>query len=265
MNYKMVVSDMDGTLLTKDGILTEATEEAVRQVKEAGLMFVLATGRAIQGARKYEEQLHLSGPVITYNGAVIVNAEDDKVLFQQDLREEDSRRLLDLGSQCGTTMCIWSAQKLYCNLDNERLKQYKEISGVEAEVIQDFEQVLRQGITKMVWYDDADKVQDMIQKIQALPGTEVSCCTSKPTFLEIFSSKASKGEALKKVAQLYHISREEIMAIGDGANDSTMLEYAGLGVAMANAPQVTKAAAQYITSSSEEDGVPKALKKFILK
>ena len=104
MKYKFVAVDMDGTLLNSRGEISSATVEEIRKLADMDVVFTVSTGRPIQGVEKYKELLGLTGPVITYNGAMIVNAEDNKVLFEQGLLREDARKIWELGQRYNTTM-----------------------------------------------------------------------------------------------------------------------------------------------------------------
>ena len=118
------------------------------------------------------------------------------------------------------------------------------------------------GITKILWYDEMDRIKQILKELSCNMFSEVSYCTSKPVFLEFFSSRVSKSAAMEKIGELYGIKQEEMIAIGDGLNDLSMIQYAGIGVAMENAEEEVKRNSQYVTTSNDEDGVRKAIEKF---
>ncbi len=265
MKYKLIAADMDGTLLNNAGEITPRTVERIHQAMEAGVLFSISTGRPIQGVTKYDRVLNLNAPVITYNGAMIVEPRSGRILFEQGLLREDARRILELGNRRRTTMCIWSANRLYGNVLDDRIHDYKKLSGVEPLLVEDYEKLLDQGITKILWYDDREKLVQWQQELRQEAFESVTYCTSKPVFLEFFNSRVSKARAMEFIGELCHISRQEMIAIGDGLNDLAMIEYAGLGVAMDNAHPTVKAAAGYVTASNEDDGVAQALEALVLK
>ncbi len=262
MKYKFVAVDMDGTLLNSRGEITPATAEEIRKLADKDVVFTISTGRPIQGVAKYRELLGLTGPVITYNGAMIVNAEDNKVLFEQGLLREDARKIWELGQKYNTTMCIWAGNQLYGNRLDEKIHDYKKLSGVEPILADDVEALLEIGITKILWYDEVERIEEFLAQLSSDMFCEVSYCTSKPTFLEFFSSKVSKAVAMDKIGEFLGISGDEMVAIGDGLNDLSMIQYAGLGVAMGNAAKEVKDHAQFITDTNDEDGVKKVLEKY---
>ena len=148
MNYKMIAVDMDGTLLDSRKQISDETVRAVRQLTEAGVLVVISTGRPVQGVEKYKKLLNLTGPVITYNGAMIVDAGTGETLFEQGLRPKDARKIMESGLRYDTTMCIWAGGCLYGNQINAKMNDYKKISGVEPMLIKDFDRFSDQNITK---------------------------------------------------------------------------------------------------------------------
>ena len=229
MIYKFAAADMDGTLLNDKNEITPYTIEIIRQAAAQGLIFSICTGRPIQGVERYQKQLGIQGPVITYNGAMILDSADGRVLYRQELKADDARLILEAGLNYDTTMCIWSDNRLYGNKLNNRIQQ------------------IEKELRKTTHFHN------------------VTFCTSKPFYLEFFSSKVSKAAAIDCIGKLYDFTPAETIAIGDGFNDLSMIRYAALGVAMANAPDGVKESADYITArTNNEDGVAEVLEKFVL-
>lgn len=263
MRYKMIAIDMDGTLLNSKGLITDKTLQTLRRVVDAGILLTISTGRPIQGVEKYNSLLHLKGPVITYNGAVIVDWGSRKRLFERGLLSGDARKIIEFGLQYDTTMCIWAGDRLYGNKLDRRIHEYKKLSGVEPILAKNFGELADNGIIKILWYDDPERIQRAVGDFSADLYGEVTCCRSKPEFLEFFNRKVSKARAVEKVGQLYSIKREEIIAIGDELNDLEMIQYAGLGIAMGNADENIRKQAQYVTDTNDRDGVRKAIEEFL--
>ena len=264
MKYRMIVSDMDGTLLRSDCTISERNADAIRHATDSGIKFVLATGRPIQGVRDYAAMLGLSGPVITYNGAVVVDLATEEILYEESMNRADAELSLRLGQEYDTTMCIWSRGQLYVNKINGRAEDYKKISGVEPVVVTDYTKILDQGITKILWYDTPEMIGQMPDVMAAKGFTSTTFCLSKPYFLEFFSSNVSKAAAVGKVCEINGISPDEVIAIGDAPNDLSMLEFAGLGVAMENALDEVKAAVSTVTKSNDDDGVAEVIERYIM-
>lgn len=265
MGYKLVALDMDGTLLNSKGEISKRTLEAIHKAQDKGVLVTACTGRPLQGVDKYNGLLEIDGPVIIYNGAMIVHTRTREILFEEKLNTEDARRILELGKKYNTTMCVWSQNKLYGNVLNDRINEYKKLSDVVPHLIEDYEELLAQGITKILWNDEVERVNHFLEVLEKEAFQAVSFCTSKPIFLELFSSKVSKAVAMETIGKLYHIDQSEMIAIGDGKNDLSMIKYAGLGVAMGNAPDEVKEEADVVTSSNDCDGIAEIIESYILK
>lgn len=265
MKYKLIAVDMDGTLLNDNGQITPDTIAAVNLAVSQNVLFTICTGRPIQGVEKYSKLLQLKAPIITYNGSMIVQSDTKETLFSQTLTYSDAIKILNVGNEMGATMCVWAHNKLYCNVLNERVSFYKSISDVTPILIDDYDALARLGITKILWTACAEAIADMQQQLKQVSFKKVTYCTSRPIFLEFFNSDVSKANAMKIIGELYGIRREEMIAIGDGYNDLSMLEYAGLGVAMANAPDGVKQKCDYVAQyTNNDDGVAEVIKKIIL-
>lgn len=264
MRYKLIAADMDGTLLNDSGEITPKTVAAIKEAVSRGVVFTISTGRPIQGVDKYNVLLNLNAPIITYNGAMIVRSDTREVLFSKTLLCDDALRILNIGNEMGVTMCVWADNKLYCNVRNEKVDAYKKLSDVEPILIDDYD-VLAKSVTKILWYDDPTVISKLQNQLKDVAFDKVTYCTSKPTFLEFFNCDVSKAEAMKTIGKIYGIKREEMIAIGDGYNDLSMIQFAGLGVAMANAPDGVKQQSDYITNcSNNSDGIAEVLNKFVL-
>ncbi|MCH4886469.1 HAD family phosphatase [Acidaminobacter sp. JC074] len=260
--YKLLALDIDGTLLNSQGQVDPSTIEVIEKIKDHVLV-TISTGRPIQGVYRYIDLLGLKSPIITYNGAMIIDSRTDEVLYSQKMNGDDAKQVLELGSQYDTTMIIWSNNKLYSNRINDYVNNYKKLSGLEPIVLNEFDDLIKQGVTKILWVNDPDTLESYQEKIKDLVHKSITYCTSKSHLLEFFDSRVSKAKALEFLGRNFEIKREEMMAIGDGNNDIDMIDYVGMGVAMANATDKVKSVANYITSSNDEDGILNAVNKFI--
>lgn len=263
MKYKLMAVDIDGTLLNDSGELTENTKNAIRQWVDKGLIFTIASGRPIQGIEGLNKTLNLDVPFITYNGAMVVLGKSKKVLYEQKLSRIDAEEIIKLGEKYNVTIMIWKDNELYVPTLNERVNKYKIISGVEPIIINNMEQLIENGVTKILWYDEVEKIEQYKNEIGRYLSDNVNFHPSRPYFMEFVDKYASKAIAMERLGQYYGIKQSEMIAVGDGFNDLSMIEYAGLGVAMANSPDEVKERADYITLSNEEDGVAHVIHEFI--
>lgn len=261
--YKLLALDIDGTLLRSDGQVDPSTIEVIKKIKDA-VMVTISTGRPIQGVNEFIDLLDLDAPMITYNGGMIIDSKTDEVLFSQQMKGLDAKQVLELGINYDTTMIIWSDNKLYSNRINDYVNNYKKLSGLEPIVLNEFDEVIKQGITKILWVNEPEMLETYQLEIASKVNESVTYCTSKAHLLEFFDSNVSKAKALEFLGHRYNIKREEMMAIGDGNNDIDMIDYVGMGVAMANATDRVKAVANHITTSNDQKGISMAVHQLII-
>ena len=265
MNYKLLAADMDGTLLNSESIMTQRTREAILAAMDRGVLFVPSTGRPMGGMRKVLAAFNSDLPLVLFNGAMAVTAKSNRVLFSQGLDFSCAEVIFAQGVSRGYSVVAWAGERLFVNRDIEEITEYQRKSGAELHVVSDMEPLRPYGVTKMLWIIPPEDGPRCRAEMLALLGDRVNCYTSCPHLLEFVDEKASKGLALAAVGAAYGIAREEMIAVGDGYNDVPMLEYAGLGVAMGNAPEDIKGMCQAVTLSNDEDGVAKVIEEFILR
>ncbi|ERJ12899.1 Cof-type HAD-IIB family hydrolase [Haloplasma contractile] len=261
--YKLIALDIDGTLLTTDHKISELTRRTITEVSDTGIPVVICTGRAIQGVEPIIDELNLDLPFITYNGAMILMGKSKELLFEQKLSKEDAIDIYQLGQHYDTTIILWNHNKLYVNKLNERATKYGKAANTEPIVIQDIVEVVKDGATKLLWYDDVKTISKFESSVLNQIGDTINYHTSKPFYLEFVDYRASKALALKRLGQKLNIKQHEMIAVGDGFNDLSMIKYAGLGVAMGNASRVIKEAADYVTYSNDQDGIAQVINKFV--
>lgn len=267
MKYKLLASDIDGTLITSKRELTEKTIKAVNGLKNKGVFFTLSTGRPLQNIRQFIEPLKLETPVIIYNGAMIVDPKTEEILFDKTMLKEDASLLINNGKEWGANMLIWSKGKLYAHEYNKYIEFYHKQCTVAPIMIESESmerEIIDRGITKLLWHNEVPDIQDFVKnKIPKIGIKNTTLCTSMPYFLELFNKDISKAVSLGKVGEICGVSTDEIIAVGDGENDVEMLQFAGLGIAVDNASDLVKEKADEITLSNDEDGVAALIEKYI--
>jgi len=231
-------------------------------VNSEGILFVVSSGRPGIGVRRFDFIREIDSPSILCNGAVIADLNRNKILYNCGLEKADAEKLIKMGLSFDTAVFVWSGDDCFCNVLNEKTVRYKNISGVEPILFRSAEELIDRDITKILWYDEVETVKKFMDILSREQFESVSWCTSNPAFLELVNSRVSKARAMEKIGELYNIKPEEMIAIGDGENDLSMIEYAGLGVAMGNASDYVKERASYITDTNDENGVAKVLRKF---
>jgi len=271
LKYKMLVTDMDYTLLNKEKKVSDRNREALRRAMEKGVHMVVATGRIYTSARIYAKLLGLDTPIIASNGALIKDA--SKTIFRDILSQDTVREMLRLCHKYGvychffTENTIYSEKLINVSLRYTEWNKYMgEEDQVRIRIVDDGEEIVeaaKSEVLKAVVFDDDD---EKIQKLRdgIMETGIVSVSQSMKHNLEVMNKGVTKGNAVRILAQMYGINREEIIAIGDNENDISMIEYAGLGIAMGNAEEILKRAADHVTGDYQEDGVAEAIEKFIL-
>lgn len=275
MAYKLVCIDVDGTLLNSRHRVTERTKESILKAHRLGVHIVVSTGRMYTDAEYYSNLIGVKSPVIASNGAFIKEKDNDKVIYQKSLDEDLSLELLRLFRQHRIKPYFCTPHRFYYgNIMFKLFYWAAKIFGIrsnklDAEYVfswERWEKILQKekgNIVKCeIIYKDASLIRKLRNKLECIEELEIVDSTKHN--IEITSKGVSKGKAVEMLADLYNFKREEIMTIGDSENDLSMIEYAGLGVAMGNGADKVKKRADYITGSNDENGVASAIDKFIL-
>ena len=267
MKFKLIASDMDGTLLNSDYKLTDRTKSAILRAVDAGVIFVAATGRPFHNIDIVNDILDVDMPFIVFNGAAAYMGKSEKLLFEFFLDFNLAKEAFDLGQKMNFAQIIWAGSKLWANRNCERTLFYQEhSSGIDMTVVSDLSELneYSNSISKVLWIADPVEVSKLRLEMIDFFGDKLNCFSSMPFYLEFVSPNASKGIALAEVGQLLKIDKSEIIAFGDAYNDVPMFEYAGFSVAMENAPDDIRAACDHVTNSNDNDGVAVAIERFVL-
>jgi len=261
----LVAIDLDDTLLDSRLRISRECRVAITRVREAGVKVTLATGRMFSSALPYARQLDMNVPLITYQGAWVRNSLSGETLYYRPVPRKWARALLARVREFGYHCQTYIDDRLCMEALTEEGKAYAELAGVTPVIVDRLEDVMDQDPLKLlVINNDTGRLDELERVLLAEFGEHLYITKSKPFYLEAMHPEATKGKALEAVARYFGINRAEVMAVGDSYNDLDMLQWAGLGVAMANAREEVRRAADYVTLSNEEHGVAEALTKFIL-
>lgn len=269
MEYKLVAIDMDGTLLNSKNEVSQRTKEAIIKAKEKGVHIVLATGRILKSALHYSQALGLKNPIVASNGGIMVD-ENRNVIYKNPMEKGAIRDLVNMAKEDDVYCHFYDESKFYsAKIVQEFLKFYNEGNSelqIEIEKFDDIDEMILNedlNIYKFLFIDnDLDKLQRFRERISILNNINISSSWSNN--IEAVAMNVSKGQALKELCRKLDISPKEVIAIGDSENDLSMLNFAGLGVAMENASDKIKKQVDYITDLNDNDGVAKVIEKFIL-
>ncbi|WP_332628901.1 Cof-type HAD-IIB family hydrolase [Halalkalibacter flavus] len=267
MTYKMIVLDLDDTLLRDDHTISERTKKALMTAQQQGVKVVLASGRPTFGMNAIAEELQLKeygSFILSFNGAKIINCKTKEEQYSSTLPPDVAHRLYELSQKEGVYIHTYIGDEIVTELENRYTTREGEITGLPVKKIDNFIEGVNEPVVKVLMCEDPDKLVKVEQKLKEEFAGTLSIMRSKPYFLEFLEEGVTKGSSLDSLIQSLGIKQEEVIAMGDSYNDLAMIEFAGLGVAMGNAPDDIKQMADYVTDTNMNDGVAKVVEKFIL-
>lgn len=267
MDYQMIVLDLDGTLTNKDKVITAKTKAALMNAQERGKTVVLASGRPTYGVMPLAKELELDkygGYILSFNGGTIINCKTEETVFSCLLPVESNEKIISLAKEHGVNILTYEGN---CIVTGDASCPYVEkeavINRLEVRQVCDMREYVKFPVVKFLMLDDGDYLALVEGKVKAALGKNYSVYRSEPYFLEILPKGIDKALSLERLLEQLGITREQMIACGDGYNDLTMVKYAGLGVAMGNAVLPVRKAADYITLTNEEDGIEHVVEKFL--
>lgn len=270
MSYKLLAADMDDTLLDDKGKMTLPTQTALHKLVDAGIYFVPATGRAFAnmgGVVSMFENSKKDLPFILYNGALVKLHQSKEVLFSAYLDSNDAIEVVRMGVERNIPVRICTDDSMYFATDSDEFRAYQKKVNFKVEIVgtnanNSIDVLAEQGIIKIVWIDDPARIRGYQDELSNHFAGRVNAHTSVPKQMEFVHISASKAIALEKIGERLGIDKNEMIAVGDGYNDLSMLKYAGYSVAMGNAPEDIKSVCSYVTLPNTEDGVAAFIDKF---
>jgi Cof subfamily protein (haloacid dehalogenase superfamily) len=258
------VSDVDGTLVTSDKALTQASIDAVRALHDAGIAFAVTSGRPPRGMAMLVEPLAITTPISGFNGGLVVTPEM-KVLSERTIPSELIGRICD--ELAGHSLDVWSYQGTEWFVPG---RDASHVAREEATV--QFEPTVRQelrdltdDVVKLVGVsDDHAAIERATAAMRDSFGDAVSATPSQPYYLDVTHPEANKGSVIRYLSGALGVSADEIATIGDMPNDVLMFATSGLSIAMGNADRGVQRAAKRVTASNDDDGFAKAIERFVL-
>ncbi len=211
--------------------------------------------------RPYKNELRLETKSICYNGAMIVDGKNEKVIREIKLEEEYGRKIIDISRKYNVHLNIFQDEKWYVEKEREEVIFYKNNSGLEY-IIKNFDKFDNYNFTKTMLIDDPKKLKIVEKEVLETMGNDIYCAYSKPMYFEMLNKNISKGDALMEVLKQDKIDPKNVMAFGDGDNDFEMLDIVGVSVVMQNGSSKLKNHFVNIAPSNENSGVGKYLNKY---
>lgn len=275
MSYKLICIDMDGTLLDNNHMISEENKSAIIEAHNKGITIAVTTGRLFASAKFYYNLLGITGPIIASNGTYIREKDKNNFIYKSTFSTEEVKHIYEIIKRNNLSCIFYTADTALSSAEinkdhpyiqnNKSLAEEDRIKFVIKEnlipVFEEFDGEILKGIAIEKNTDRKKILFKVKEELKALDKYEV--VSSGNNNFEIMKKGSSKGEAVKRLAEILGIKKEEIICIGDNENDLSMIRYAGLGVAMGNAADILKAEADYITDTNSNSGVGKAIRKFI--
>lgn len=260
----LVVSDVDGTLVTEDKVLTERAKAAVAALQAAGIRFAMTSGRPPLGMAMLLESIKLDTPLAGFNGGLFVTPQMG-ILKRRILPADVAAKSIELIRAAGLDVWVYRDNDwLVTRMDAPHVEREAWTVGFEPKIVQDVAANL-DGVVKIVGVsDDHEKIQRCEAASQASFGDRATANRSQPYYLDVTHKDANKGSVVDFLSDSLGIARDEIATIGDQPNDVLMFRRSGLSIAMGNASDEVKAQASVTTASHEDEGFAKAMETFVL-
>ena len=261
--YRMLVSDIDGTILGASNEITSRVKAAIKKASEKGLKIVIATGRMHSATVHITKELELDTPVISYQGAII--RDNHKLYKCISLEKPLDFEIINKLRKYGEHINVYTENDLYVEDVSERLLNYAEVRHISYKKVHKFEDIKDEQILKIITITNTPQKNNLIKdEMYREYGDSLNVVKSTDIYCEFVNKYADKSYALKYLADYWHIPIDEVIAVGDQENDICMIKAAGFGVAMANGCEKIRQEADYICPSVEEDGVAKLIENYML-
>lgn len=269
MKYKLLVLDVDGTILNSERKITQRTVMTLRKVQSIGIKVALASGRPTYGLLPLAKAIDLGtygGYIISYNGAQVISAQDGEILFARSIDPQMVPYLEKKAAKTGMTMAYYDGDEVVStDITNPHVVDEAQMNGMKLRQVDQISMVVEDWPSEVMLFSDHEEELDSLENhMQRHLNGVMDAIHSNPYMLEVVGYQVGKSYAMSALMQLLGIGMEEVIAIGDGTADVNMIQMAGTGIAMANAVESVRRCADYITLSNDEDGAAVAIEKAIM-
>ena len=269
--YKLLVSDIDGTLADGNGVISAADLKTLQDIHQAGIMLSMCTGRAAKGCLKVLEKLPSEGFHIFFDGALVCNSDQTEVIYTQPIEKDLLVEICNLTRLRGLTLELFSKTHFFVECESPLAKVHSDLMNFEYNLA-DFHTLCAQETIIMgclvIPTAEEKKLKSLLSEFgnnyKLKFSWTINPARPEIRLVNIIKDDVSKGKALMALASYLRLNLEEVVAIGDGANDISLLSTAGLAIAMKNAPPELKVVADYVTGDIEHNGFAQAVRKYLL-
>jgi Cof subfamily protein (haloacid dehalogenase superfamily) len=264
-DVRMVVADVDGTLVTPDKVLTPRAQAAVRTVLDAGIRFTITSGRPPLGMKMLIDQLQLQDPITAFNGGLFVRP-DLSVVREQLVPAAAAQSVIDILSNDKLDVWVYGDKDWYVKARHGPHVDREEWTvKFPPTVVPTFDGLLDRAVKIVGVSDDHDAMARCVTQVQEQCGQHVSAALSQPYYLDVTHPNANKGEVVIALSALLAVPAAQIATIGDMPNDVLMFRQSGVSIAMGNASADVQQAATFVTTSNTEEGFALAMERFVLR
>jgi len=264
--YRLVALDLDGTVMAKGRPIAPRVLAAVAEACRRGARVALATGRMYRSTAPFAAALGTNAPIICYQGAWVRDPASGATLYQRGIPVDLAHETVRLARDLGLIVNVYLDDEIHIEAITPTWQRYyDQATGASPpRVVGDMLGFLTREPTHLAMVTDADRTRALVEQVRAHFGGRLYVTTGHPLFCELSHPEVSKGRAVRFLAERLGVPREQVLAVGDNLNDLDMVEWAGLGVAMANSPPELLAAADAVVPTVHEDGVAEAIERFVL-
>lgn len=267
-DIKLLVLDIDGTLTNSKKEISPETKRAIKLIQERGHKVMLASGRPTSGMRRFEKELELEkygGYLLSFNGGRIINCRTGNVVFQKIFPSVLVPQAYHFAKENNCGLITYMGDKIISmGPTDEYIELESRINGMPVVQVSDFLNFVDFEVNKLLMTAEPGPAEKYTEYLSEKYGDRISVYRSEPFFIEWMPKGIDKASSIDRMLSSVGLTRENTICCGDGYNDLTMIEYAGVGVAMANAQPKVKEKADYITASNDEDGIVQVIDEFIL-
>ena len=265
MDCKLIAMDLDGTLNNDEKRITAKTLAALMTAQKKGIRLALASARPSPGLFRERDILGLQeygGILMSYNGGRIVDAGTGKVLFETAMEPAAARQVLHFLKKLPVTPILDDGRQFYVTDSHGYKVEYEcQNNAMTCKVVEDLEAFLDFAPVKILMSVLPEQLPQVQREIASFLPETLTVVQTAPFYLEVIPTVINKGQGIRDICGVLGLETAQVIAFGDAANDIPMLRTAGVGVAMGNAPEEVKAAADMVTASNNDDGIAAALEK----